>query len=296
MRRKSMKRILICVLSCMLIALLCACSPASKDEAERYVKSNFGKAEYIRTEEVDDREVIYYFQDKEYGFEYYVTSYVSDILIDGAKFGETESKGSNFEEVYYTYVLSQVKDELTALEESYGVVILDGLNAEAQLDYKYQFAEICTTSEAGLQGSEEDALTASQVAGKVHDLFAAYDTREYWQDMRVAAYDAQGEKLGIYSYKYDRWLTPQEERDVRYWEEIQNLNDDAKFSRKEQRVFRDTGLDLSQIPTILGSEPTTEDTIVTYYYFTVKGKEYFLADILVSVDGAIRWYTNYEED
>ena len=288
MRRKSMKRILICVLSCMLIALLCACSPASKDEVERYVKSNFGKAEYIRTEEVDDREVIYYFQDKEYGFEYYVTSYVSDILIDGAKFGETESKGSNFEEVYYTYVLSQVKDELYGLEEKYGITVLDGLDPEAQLDYNYHFAEIYSTS--------EDNSRISEAAKKIHDMFAAYDTREYWQDMRVAAYDAQGEKLGIYSYKYDRWFTPQEERDVRYWEEIQNLNDDAKFSRKEQRVFRDTGIDLSQIPTILGSEPTTEDTIVTYYYFTVKGKEYFLADILVSVDGAIRWYTNYEED
>ena len=288
MRRKSMKRILICVLSCMLIALLCACSPASKDEVERYVKSNFGKAEYIRTEEVDDREVIYYFQDKEYGFEYYVTSYVSDILIDGAKFGETESKGSNFEEVYYTYVLSQVKDELYGLEEKYGITVLDGLDSEAQLDYKYQFAEIYSTS--------EDNSRISEAAKKIHDMFATYDTREYWQDMRVAAYDAQGEKLGIYSYKYDRWFTPQEERDVRYWEEIQNLNDDAKFSRKEQRVFRDTGLDLSQIPTILGSEPTTEDTIVTYYYFTVKEKEYFLADILVSADGAIRWYTNYEED
>ncbi len=170
------------------------------------------------------------------------------------------------------------------------------MNSEAQLDYKYQLAEIYTISEAGLQVSESDALTASQVAGKVHDLFAAYDTRKYWQDMRVAAYDAEGERLGIYSYKYNRWLTPQEERDVRYWEEIQNLNSDAEYSRKEQKVFRDTGLDLSQIPTILGSEPTTEDTVVTYYYFTVKGKEYFLADVLVTVDGAIRWYTNYEED
>ncbi len=123
MRRKAKKGIILCILSCISIALLCACSPASKDEVQRYVKNNFGKAEYIRTEEVDDREVIYYFQDKEYGFEYYVTSYVSDILIDGAKFGETENKGSNFGEAYYTYVLSQVKDDLTALEESYGVII-----------------------------------------------------------------------------------------------------------------------------------------------------------------------------
>lgn len=288
MRRKSMKRILICVLSCMLIALLCACSPASKNEVERYVKNNFGKAEYIRTEEVDDREIIYYFQDKEYGFEYYVVSYVSDILIDGAKFGETESKGSNFEEVYYAYVLSQVKDELYELEEKYEITILDGLNAEAQLDYNYQFAEIYSTS--------EESSRVLEAAKEIHDMFAPYDTRKYWQEMRVAAYDVQGEKQGIYSYKYDRWFTPQEERDVQYWEEIQRLNDDAEFSRKEQKVFRDTGLDLSQIPTILGSEPTTEDTIVTYYYFTVKGKEYFLADILVPVDGAIRWYTNYEED
>lgn len=291
-----MKKITKSVLLCLLAVWLCACSPASKEEVQRYVKNEFGKAEYVRTEEIDDREIRYYFLDEEYGFEYYVTSYVSDILIDGAKFGETENKGSNFGEAYYTYVLSQVKDDLTALEESYGVVILDGLNPEAQLDYKYQLAEIYTTSGEGLQVSEADALTASQVAGKVHDLFAAYDTREYWLDMRVAAYDAEGEELGIYSYKYNRWLTPQEERDVRYWEEIQILNSEAEYSRKEQKVFRDTGLTLSQIPTILGSEPTTEDSIVTYYYFTVNGEEYFLADVLVTVDGAIKWYTNYEEE
>ena len=108
----------------VLTICLCACSPASKEEVERYVKKEFGKAEYVRTEEIDDKTIRYYFQDDQYDFEYYVTSEVNDILIDGAKFGESESKGSNFEKVYYEHALEQVQEELAALEADYGVRIL----------------------------------------------------------------------------------------------------------------------------------------------------------------------------
>lgn len=43
-------------------------------------------------------------------------------------------------------------------------------------------------------------------------------------------------------------------------------------------------------------EPTTEDGMVTYYYFVVKGKEYFLVNIRVATANGTEWYTNYEEE
>lgn len=43
-------------------------------------------------------------------------------------------------------------------------------------------------------------------------------------------------------------------------------------------------------------EPPAEDKLVTYYYFTVKGKEYFLADIRISAEDGVEWYTNYKKE
>lgn len=283
-----MKKVNISILLCLVAMILCACSPASKEEVLRYAENEFGKAEYVRTEEIDDKTIRYYFLDEEHGFEYCVTSEVRDILIDGAKFGETESKASNFDKVYYEYVLAQVQDELTALEETYGVTIRDGLEEEAQLGYEYRLAEVYV--------AEGDSLTAAQAAEVIHDVFVAYDTRNYWEDKEVAAYDTREEKLGSYSCKYNRWLTPQDETDVFYYEQIQMLNSDATFVRKEQKVFKDTNISLEDVPSILGSEPVTEDSMVTYYYFTVDGKEYYLADVLVLVEGSMVWYTNYEKE
>lgn len=266
----------------VLMVCLCACSPASKEEVERYVKNEFGKAEYVRTEEIDDKTIRYYFQDDEYDFEYYVTSEVNDILIDGAKFGESESKGSNFDKVYYGYILEQVQEELAALEEDYGVRIL------TDFDEVYRLAEVYF--EAG-----EEAL-APEVTKAVKEVFAAYDTRNYWAERHIYAYDAGEIRLGTYSFKYDRFLTPEDEEDVLFYERIEMLNDEAEFVRKEQKVFKDTNISLQDVVDVLGSEPVTEDSMVTYYYFTVNGEIYYMVDVLVDSEGGIAWYTNYQEE
>lgn len=270
------------ILLCMVALFLCACSPASKENVQHYAEDKYGEAEYIRTEEVDDREVIYYFQDKEYGFEYWVTSEVNDILIDGAKFGESESKSSNFEHVYYNHILAQVQKELLALEKEYGVQIATGF------DEPYRLAEVyCEVGEESI---------APEVTEVVKELFAAYDTRDYWFERCIEAYDAGENRLGSYSFKYDRFLTPEEEEDVLFYERIEMLNDEAEFVRKEQKVFKDTNISLQEVAIVLGSEPTTEDSIVTFYYFTVEGEEYFMADVLMNAEGSVAWYTNYEKE
>lgn len=277
-----MKKIRKVILICFAATLLCACSPASKEESTSYVKNEFGNAEYSRTEEIDDKTIRYYFVDEEYGFEYWVTSEVNDILIDGAKFGETESKSSNFEHVYYNYILTQVQKELLALEKEYRVQIATGF------DEPYRLAEVYC--EAG-----EESI-APEVTEVVKELFAAYDTRDYWFERCIEAYDAGENRLGSYSFKYDRFLTPEEEEDVLFYERIEMLSDEAEFVRKEQKVFKDTNISLQEVAIVLGSEPTTEDSIVTFYYFTVEGEEYFMADVLMNAEGSVAWYTNYEEE
>jgi len=280
-----MKRMTRGVLIILFAVCLCACSPASKKEVERYVKNEFGEAEYVRTEEIDEETIRYYFEDEEYGFEYYVTSEVNDILIDGAKFGESESKSSNFEKVYYSYVLEQVQKDLAALEEDYGVRILRGAEELGQL---YRLAEVyCVAGEEAV---------APEVTKAVKELFAAYDTRGYWSKRSIEAYDAQEVSLGSYSFQYDRFLTPEDEEDVLFYERIEMLNDEAEFVRKEQKTFKDTGISLQEVADVLGEDPVTEDSMVTYYYFTVDGDMYYMVDVLVQSEGGIVWYTNYKEE
>lgn len=280
-----MKKMMRSVLIILFAVCLCACSPATKEEVERYAKNTFGKAEYVRTEEIDDDTIRYYFTDKEYGFEYYVTSEVNDILIDGAKFGESESKSSNFDSVYYEYVLAQLQEDLAALEEDYGVRILSGADEWGKV---YRLAKVyCAAGEEAL---------APEVTEAVKELFVAYDTRDYWSEKSIGAYDAQEVYLGNYSFKYDRFLTPEDEEDVLFYERIEMLNDEAEFVRKEQKAFKDTGISLRDVAQTLGSEPITEDSMVTYYYFTVDGDMYYMVDVLVQSEGGIVWYTNYKEE
>ena len=280
-----MRRIKEGMLVCALGFLLCGCSVATEEEIQQYVEDKYGKAELIGADVVSEDEAIYYFCDEEHGFEYHVKSSVDALMIDGAIFGETESKRSDFEEVYYSYVLSQVQDELEDLEHTQGILIVT-FDPETEYEYTYQFATIYYV---------EDEQTASQIAKAVNDLFAAYDSRNHWEHMYVQVFTDQGEKLGAYNYKYDCWLTPEEEGDVAYWDRIEALNPDAEYVRKEQVPFRETGADLSKVSDSYQDQPLTEDSMVTCYYFTVKGKEYFLADFLVEEEYSAKWYTNYKK-
>lgn len=263
------------ILLCWLMAMLCGCCVSSKEDVQRYGEDLFGEAQYLRTEKAEGQ-VIYYFQDKEYEFEYYVISRAGGAVID-----ET-----NFEEAYYRYVLTRVQEDLTALEEEYQVTILDGFDPEVSSDYRFQIAEIYCAS--------GDYVTPSGVAKAVHDLFVEYDTREHWENRYLTVYNDQEEKLGIYSFAYHQWLTPQAERDVEFLERIQALHWEAEFVRIEEKAFRDTGLTPEQVDIMAWEEPPAEDKLVTYYYFTVEGKEYFLADIRISTEDGVEWYTNYK--
>ncbi len=265
---------------------LTSCSPASKEDVLRYAESNFGKAEYIRTEEQGEKAILYYFKDKEYGFEYYVESKVKDVAIDGSKFGESESKHSDFDVQYYTYVLGQVKGELARLEANYDVDIRDGLEENVQLGYKYNFAEIYYLG--------DNVSTAQEVSQKVNDLFATYDTRGYWENMDVDVYNNKGEKIGSYSYKYKQWMSPEDSYDAHYIEIINMWNPEAKYLRKEQVLFKDMGIDVNMVEVTLGDEAPTDNTIYYYYYFEVDGKEYYMANILINDGQRSDWYTNYE--
>lgn len=281
-----MKRLAILLVLIASVSLLTACQPANKSEVMRYAEDKYGEAEFVRKDVANEDEITYYVKDKEYGFEYYITSSVSDILIDGAKFGEAENKSSNFNNTYYSYITDKLDKDLKKLEDKYNVEIVVG-------KYDYSIPDYDIFAIAEIYYKDNNVKTAYKVSEEVKGLFASYDTRNYWKDNSVDVYDKNEESVGSYDLKYDMFMTPEQEEDYFYIEKAEMLNKNAVYIRKEEKLFTETGLTLDDVAEVLGNDPVDENTVVTYYYFTVGDKEFFLADVLVNPE--LKWYSNYDE-
>lgn len=281
-----MKRISLILLLMMLAVFFCSCSPATKSEIMRYVKDEYGESELIEKEEVSEDEIIYHLKDEEYGFEYYVKSSVNDILIDGAKFGESESQSSNFNSKYYEYITEQIQNELSKLEEEYQVdIVTSSENYDSSLITYHTFADVYYLI--------DDLQTAPKLAKAVNDLYKSYDERNYWKNNITEVYSKYENEIGAYYLEYNMWKPTQTENDYFYILKSKALNGDAVYIRKEDRLFKNTGLSLDDVADVSGEDKPTEDTVVTYYYFDLDGKEFFVADVLLNSD--FSYYTNYDE-
>lgn len=277
------KKIMTFAICIFFILLLNGCSVASEKEIIRFANEKYGEATLIRTEKIDDEEVVCYFKDKEYSFEYFVSSYMNDIVIDGATFGSTENKGSNFDITYYNYINDTIKGDIHDIEDKYNVniSISDGT-------YIYYFARISYNS--------NDTSNAALVSGEVSDLYTSIDSRHYWKDMVVEVYDCSGNYIGSYHSEQSAWMTPEEEIDLIYIDAIASLSSDAVYVGKEQHVFSETGVNINNVVQVLGNPEVKVDSIVTYYIFIVDDKEYYMCNFMITNDiGGYEWYTNYKK-
>lgn len=270
----------------LIILIFSSCSVASTSAIQRYAKGEYGSAKYIGTEEEDEKSRICYFEDEEYGFVYCVASRVSDITIDGAKFGESESKSSDFGQCYCKYITEQVEEELLVLEEKYNVEIMtaqEKYGAEGRQPSDYIVEIYCLS---------EKEQVPSEVALAVYELYKAYDTRNFWKDNKIGVYNAEEEWLGNYEFRDNKFKTPEMIEHDYFVQQGKWKNSKAEYVRKEQKIFKELGISIYDVGHVIGTPEITEDSIVTLYFFEVDGKEFFVGDILMW-DGA--YYTNYDE-
>lgn len=256
------------------------CSVDSENNIIQYAEDRYGANQHIRTVTQSD-EVTCYFTDDEYGFEYYVCSYMQEILVDDANFGSTENKGSNFDIQYYNYLCDTLSSDLQTIETKYNVdiQISDGT-------YIYYFAQVY------YKGADTSNVAA--VTKEISDLYVALDSRHHFKDLVVEAYNLNTERLGAYHSEQSKWMTQEDEIEWEYIMRIQDLCPQAVYLRKEQHNFTDTGADINEVVTVLGTPEVTTTSMVTYYVFSVDGKEYFMADFMIYNDmGGFEYYTNY---
>lgn len=279
-----MKRLIPVSVAVVMAGALSGCSAEVDSEKDilRYAKEHYSAAEHIRTEDGEESRRCYLVDD-EYGFEYYVSSYINDISIDGSTFGYQERKGSNFDEAYYSFMQEQCGI-------SGGVVMADGTEI---IPYKYIVEDSIIINVNTADGGPEAACTHAE---GLRDSLKAIDTRGYWANISCTVFDADGERYLTYDSLHDSPLTPADEDIIFYTEMARTKNADAEFVRTETGLFSETGLTADELPNILGSEKPTADTVITYYYFEADGREFFLADFNAFEDAEYQrffWYNNY---
>lgn len=122
------KKFLFVILS-IFVLFLSGCSRSeqnvkllSQEQAIKYVQKNYGKGTYVNTQKLSDTEVKYTFNDDQYNFEYTLTSTVEKVSFPFDFYHSREF--SDFEDNYYNYILNNLGETISKIENEENVKIV----------------------------------------------------------------------------------------------------------------------------------------------------------------------------
>lgn len=283
MKRHSFCKAIILSLIVITAVVLSGCGKVrSVNSLYSQAKREHGACTIVSKSETDEKTLVV-LHDKLQDFDYEVSSYMNDIVIDGASFGSLPSDSDTFDDALRKKVLENKKtelDEICAKYDSY--YELDGSF--------YIFAP--------------DAKTAEKVSLECARVIQEENLQSRLDGMMIYTGGNEYEKhwdnehFGSVVLPDIKWLTPEDEL-VMYYTEMARMQTDenAVFIRTERGTFADTGAKLDRVVSVLGTDyPQSMNDEVTFYYFrSSSGKEYYLCDFNYYDEEyyQMAWYTNY---
>ena len=231
----------------MTIFSLTACTKdsvhlATEYEMKAYVKDNFGDATYLRKESrEDDKCIIYYFKDNQFGFEYYVGSYVSSTGMDGSTFWYYESKNDNFHSKYNESIINQIG----------GVQLPDGAYFKL---YEYSSDDIFAFVN---MSNDVDINATINAVSELSLRLTSVDTRRFLDEKEIIICDANKKWLGRYDI-YEKEYKSETLATFEYFnqraEEIMGIENVSINGSKTMKQSDVPGLGNENIANILGSD------------------------------------------
>ncbi|MBE5923322.1 MAG: hypothetical protein E7271_02500 [Lachnospiraceae bacterium] len=300
--------------SILIIAALCllltGCGHVkSAKKLFKQAKREHGKCEVVSKSETKEKTVVRLRDDLQ-GFEYEIVSAMHGIVIDGSSFGSLPSTTDSFEMSLHSYVTDQLKPKLDKLCTKYNATYEDGYDKEL-----IKFILTSPNKDANAVPLVEAAAKLYQEYNVENRLDKCYVSVEHDNKWFKEKYPYPTDPETLYSedsYLYSSagssiakhigsanlpdctFRDKEAETDDYYLEMAKMKNPDAVFVRKEKKTFADSGANLHDVMHTIGEkspEKTTDP--VTFYYYSVNGKEFYLCDFLVQDTGT--WYTNYNE-
>lgn len=278
------KGFLLLVLCITLFLCGCTAEIATKSQLLRFAKNNYGEAECLNYY-VDDGRSYVILKDAEYGFEYPVWSYVADISFDGSKFGEHESKGSDFLERYIAYIETDVGDDFAALEDRH--------DCYYKWNKHYSPKEYDGSTVISVYISDEE--NAEIIAKDFNDLIRQVDSRQFFSNGKIYVYNGE-DSIGGYSLLTDKYKTG-EEMNIEWAMEnaaiIMNGYMEININSANELSYMYTEImDVKDIPgydinnntfRITDTAESIANTAVYHYEF--KKEEWIVADCIVAPYG-----------
>lgn len=310
----------IAVLSLSVIStaiLVTGCSPKGANSLIRQARRDHGPCEVV-SKTTDDEGSVVVLRDELQGFEYRVSSSMTDINIDGASFGSLPSSADTFNWALHFYVLEDAADELDDICEEYGLSeeesnLEDCFWYSADPDIPDQQAQEGIEMIAGVfqrynLESRMDGWTIYLEHGDGYltayydQLISEYEGEDIYSDPEYSyilssAGGSELRRIGSVRLPDTSFRDPAKEAEDYYLEMAQMKDPDAVFVRSEEVPFSETGADLYYVVESYDQPyPRTADDMVMVYYFEADGQEFFICNFLVNdrVEYG-EWYSNYEE-
>lgn len=278
------KRVLLFLLLFSGILLLIGCKQnkddvvlSSEKQIKTYAKQKYGSAKLLETTEEAYRRTCT-FEDKQYGFTYYVASYVQSVGIDGSVAGYTEGKSSDF--------LAQYCKAISPL---------------VQEDCPYEIDGVLGYNTSGLLCSvwNVEPEDVEAVTGKIAKIIRSYDKRRFFNDGEIRAYAGDKEQyLGSFYWKEQKYISYADHmaEQMTYYAES-DVNRPGSEKKKIEYLYYKQ-MPLSEVPGIevyeLVNDKLDSNSVATVFYFKIDGKLHFYCDVKVWKNHSDRYYSSYE--
>ncbi|MBR1797735.1 MAG: hypothetical protein IJ757_06975 [Clostridiales bacterium] len=280
--RSNYKRIISMATALAICTGLTACGhPKSANKLIRNARREHGPCDVV-SQTTDDEGSVVVLSDQLQGFEYQVSSYMSDINIDGASFGSVPSTADSFDWALHAFVLDEIEDEMNDICDDYGLT-MGSSNLE---DCFWVTADLDRTEDESAEGLVliAEAMQEYNLENRM-DGWTIY--LDYEDDTHIGSV-----RLPDVSFRDEA-----KEKEDYYLEMAQMKNPDAVFVRSEEGTFADTGVDPLYVSVSYDEYyPQNADDPVMFYFFEADGKEFYICDFLVNdrVNYG-EWFSNYDE-
>ncbi len=279
----------------------------SAKQLTRLAKREHGSCKVISKNESDEK-VTVVLQDKLQGFQYTMTSRMFTLTIDGSSFGSLPETGDGFEKGLKEYALEQAKSGLDQIASRYDA------------SYEAGYGEVLAVFTLPNGKKEETAVKiVEEAAGVFQELNlkkrmdgwivqAEYD--QDWLNDKLAKGELSKEldpdavsspggsavarHIGSARLPECSFLDKDKEDKDEFTDYAKGFCSAAEYLRKEEKTLADTGLSPDRIDRQFAHlYPQKSSDPVTFYYFSVNDKEFYVCDCINRETG--QWVTNYQE-
>lgn len=178
----------------LILVLLCLCGCSLKkenvklfsdEEAVKYAEKAFGKCQLVSSDRSQNDSVKFTFVDEQYKFNYIVTSEIEEVKFLKTFYHSRES--SDFDEVYYNYILNNLSSDIFRIQNEKSVKIVKREKVYLKNMYTYD------KNLFDIYSDNDDLDKMKEASSELIESIKKIDTRNYYKNYFIYLYSSNQE-------------------------------------------------------------------------------------------------------